>query len=183
MLEERRWQQSSGLHTELTVPPKVTRRKTLMRPVPKIRICDDKRNYVVVPFTVGPEAAEGDYTSWPVNRDYWIARIAADAGTHDSGTHPADGTPGGQAIECNIRRVSEDLTEDVAVINSDSRLHISAGNHRDAITNAEDGDLEESDLNVRRLPEGSHIYLRVSQVGTTRAGGPLVVSVVLVPIP
>jgi len=171
---------TSGLHEERSVPNKAHRR-SLSRPVHKLRLCRDNRAYAFVPFTVGGAAATGDYTMWPADRDYWIARITADVGKHDSGTHPNDGTPGGQAIRVNVRRVRGNT--DVAILGSDTRLHINADSHRDAVTDTGDGPLDLGDFNVRKLRAEDHIYLRVSQVGTTRAGNNLVVTVILVPIP
>lgn len=161
--------------------PNKAHRRPLSRPVHKLRLCKDNRAYAFIPFTISGDAATGDYTMWPADRDYWIARITADVGKHDSGSHPNDGTPGGQAIRANVRRVRGDT--DVAILGDDTRLHISANGHRDAVTNSEDGPYDLGDFNVRKLKAEDHIYLRVSQVGTTRPGQNLVVTVILVPIP
>ena len=173
----------STLHQQRQTPGKVERR-TLSRPVHKIRLCRDNRNYVFVPFTIDGTIATGDYGPMErMNRDYWIAKVIANVGKHDDGTHPVDGTPSGSAILMNMRRVTGNLGTDSAILASDSRLKIDINHHQDAANNSEDGDLEEADFNVTRLAEGQHIYPRISQVGSGRPGTNLVITVVLVPIP
>lgn len=172
-----------GLRQDKQVPAKVQRR-ALSRPVYKRRLCRDNRAYVAVPFTITGTIATGDYgPMWRVDRDYWVAKVIMNVGRHDTDTHPDDGTPSGAAIVANMRRVSVDLSTDVAILASDTRLHIAVDHHQDAINNSEDGGFVEGDFNINRLNEGQHVYPRISQVGSSRPGNNLVVTIVLVPIP
>jgi hypothetical protein len=165
------------------VPDQVHRR-ALARQPHKIRLCRDNRAYALVPFTIPGVVTATDYgPEWRADRDYWIAKIVAEVGRHNTATHPSDGTPAGQAIRANMRRVKSDLSTDVPILGSDSRLRIDVNHHQDAINNGEDGAFEESDFNITRLAEGDRMYVRVLQVGTTRPGTGLVVTAVLVPIP
>ncbi len=162
----------------------VAHRRTLVRPVHKVRVCHDNRPYVAVPFTIPGVLDDIDYgPMWPVDRDYYVARLTLNLGRHSDATHPNDGTPAGQSILANMRRVSQDLTEDDPILGSDARLRIAVNHHRDAINNEEDGPYEVSDFNIRRLAEGEYIYPRFTQVGTTRPGTGAVITAVLVPIP
>lgn len=172
-----------GLHADKQIPSKAQRRTTL-RPVYKRRICRDNRVYVSVPFTIPGVVAAVDYgPMWRVDRDYWVAKITVNAGRHSDATHPNDGTPGGQALIGNMRRVSVDLTDDQPILASDARLKIAANHHQDAVNDTEEGRFEVGDFNIHRLGEGEHIYPRVLQIGTTRPGTGVVFTAVLVPIP
>jgi hypothetical protein len=174
---------SSGLHNEKQIPSKV-QRNVLMRTPHKRRICQDNRNYVEVPFTIPGAVQAINYgPMWRADRDYWIAKITANVGRHDTATHPNDGTPGGLAIRINMRRVSVDLSSDAAILTSDLRLVIAENHHQDAVNDEENGRFDENDFNLTRLAEGQHIYPRITQIGTTRPGTGLVVTAVLVPIP
>lgn len=176
-------QPASGFHSEQRIPNKVHRR-VLGRPVHALRVCDDRRNYVVVPFTIPGAITVADYgPMWWANRDFWIARITANIGRHDEGTHPDDGTPSGTSVLLNMRRVTGDLSLDSAVLVADARLNIGVDHHQDAVNDSEDGAYDESDFAIKRLAEGDHIYPRISRIGSGRPGTGLVVTAVLVPIP
>lgn len=172
-----------GLHSAKEVPAQVQRRASA-RPVHKVRICRDNRAYVAVPFTIPGAVSALDYgPMWRVDRDYWVARMIANIGRHDDATHPNDGTPSGQAMLLNMRRVSVDLADDDPILNADARLNIAVDHHQDAINDQEDGPFDTTDFNIHRLAEGEHIYPRVGQVGSGRPGTGLVVTAILVPIP
>lgn len=172
-----------GLHADKQIPSKAQRRTTL-RPVYKRRICRDNRVYVSVPFTIPGVVAAVDYgPMWRVDRDYWVARITANAGRHDDATHPNDGTPSGSDMVMNLRRVTVDLTDDQGILASDARLRIGQNHHQDAVNDSEDGAYSTDDFNIHLLEEGEHVYLSVSQVGSTRPGTGLVTTIVMVPIP
>lgn len=174
---------SGGYHTDKQVPSKVTRRQ-LSRPVHKVRVCRDNRPYALVPFTILGVITTGDYgPMWRVDRDYWVARIVANIGRHDTGTHPNDGTPSGVSMLMNMRRVSSDLSSDSPILTADARLNIAPNHHQDAINDSEDGAFSVDDFAIHRLNEGQHIYPRVSRVGSGRPGTNLVITAVLVPIP
>ena len=172
-----------GLHSAKQISSPVQRRTAQAR-VHKVRICHDNRPYVVVPWTItGTVQALSYGPMWPARRDYWIARISAEAGRHDSGTHPNDGTPGGQSIKMNLRRINMFETVDDPILANDARLNIPANHHRDAVNDSEDGGYEQNDFAITFLEQGDKVYPRFSQVGTTRPGTLVVISMVLVPIP
>lgn len=174
---------ASGQHREVRYPAKVKRR-ALARPPQKRRLCTDDRNYVFIPFTIQGVLTTGNFgPMWPADRNYWIARITLNIGRHDDATHPLDGTPAGQAILGNMRRVTSDLAHDAAILASDSRLKVDVNRHRDAINDEDEGAAVEGDFAILRLDEGEHIYPRLLQVGTTRPGTAAVMTAVLVPIP
>jgi hypothetical protein len=168
----------------LEIPAKVHRR-TLSRPVYKRQSCTDNRAYTTVPFTVaGPLAVVKYGPEWHADRDYWIARLTLEIGRHDSGTHPAgDGTPGGRQVNANMIRVKADQSSEAGILNSNSRLHVSANNHRDSVNDGEAGAFVSGDFNIHHLNEGDRIYPQFFQVGSTRPGTLAVISIVLVPIP
>jgi hypothetical protein len=168
----------------LEIPAKVHRR-TLSRPVYKRQSCTDNRAYTTVPFTVAGTLAAAKYgPEWHADRDYWIARLTLEIGRHDSGTHPAgDGTPGGRQVNANMHRVTKDQTADAMILNSNSRLHVSADHHRDAVNDSEDGAFASFEFNIHHLNEGDRVYPEFLQVGSSRAGTLAVISIVLVPIP
>ena len=172
----------------IKVPSKVHRR-TLAHPVYKRRSCRDNRVYDVVPFTIAGPIAIGDYgPMWRADRDYWIARATVNIGTHDDGTHPNDGTPGGSSARFNFIRVIAGSPNWVApsnasVLNSDSRLVVYENHHQDAINNDEDGAVATDDFNIHHLEEGEHVFLRVISVGSSRPGTRAVASLTLIPIP
>lgn len=173
---------SGGLHTDQRIPNKVRRRGP--RPMHKRRLCRDDRNYVFVPFTIPQPLVVGKTTPMErVDRHYWVARIMANAGTHDDGDHPDDGTPSGQPIIAQMHRVTGDLSSDVGILASDSRLKIAEDHHQDVINDDEEGGPVEGDFNILRLEEGEHIYPEILQIGSGRPGGAVVITIVLVPIP
>lgn len=172
-----------GLHSAKQIPG-MAQRRNMARPVHKVRICHDNRPYEVVPWTIGGQVQATSYgPMWPAHRDFWIARCTMQAGRHDDATHPLDGTPGGQSIKCNLRRITFEEDDDSPILTSDARLNIRADHHRDAVNDEDDGTWEVDDFAIHRLAEGDKVYPRFSQVGTTRPGTLIVVSLVLVPIP
>lgn len=174
----------SGLYTAKQLPG-IAQRRPALRPVHKIRVCHDNRNYVSVPFTIPGLLTATDYgPEWKADRDYWIAKITASVGRHSEDTHPNDGTPGGTAIRANVRRIkADDPTNDAAILANDIRLHITENHHFDSINDTEDGPFDTNDFNIHHLGENDQPYIRVSQVGSSRPGTGLVVTLVLVPIP
>ena len=173
-----------GMYQAKQVPAQA-RRWGQVRPTHKVRICADNRVYVAWPFTIaGPVEALPYGPQERADRDYWISRITMEVGRHDDATHPAgDGTPSGQAILGNMRRISRDLTDDQPILNSDSRLRIAPDHHQDAINDEEDGPYDTTDFNIHHLDEGDRFYPQLSQVGSGRPGTLLVMSIILVPIP
>lgn len=176
-------QLESGLYTGKRLPGPVSRR-IQGRPVHVFRTCRDNRAYDTVPFTipgtltVGPQKPE-----WRVPRDYWVARVFAEVGRHDSATHPNDGTPAGSDLKIQLYCVRKDLSGPFPVLNSDSRLRITANNHQDAVNDAEDGDYAEGDFSIHYLHKGDRVYVHILQVGSTRAGDSLVTTLEAVPVP
>ncbi len=172
-----------GFQTFQHISSKVHRR-TVNRPVYKRRTCSDNRAYFTVPFTFASTLTVRDGSMWRVDRDYWIARITANVGTHVEATHPNDGTPSGQSIKVNMQRVKgDDLSQDNKILVSNDRLNIAINHHQDAINDEEDGPADESDFSIKFLKEGDHIYPHIIQVGSGRPGTNMVVAIVLVPIP
>lgn len=172
-----------GRKQYLPIPSKVHRR-TLVRPVYKRQTCSDNRAYTTVPFTVAGDLAATTYgPEWHADRDYWIARLTLEIGRHDEGTHPNDGTPGGQAVRANMHRILADETSDSMILQSDSRLVVYPDHHRDAVNNEEDGVFQEFNFNILHLNEGDRIYPEFLQVGSSRPGTLAVISIVMVPIP
>lgn len=177
---------TGGVSTYRQIPSKVHRRTGLLRPVYKRRTCRDGRPYVTIPFTIPGAQTTGDFgPADKLDRDYWIARVVAQLGRHNEATHPTgDGTAGGSDFICTIRRVdAADPSDDQNILNDDSRLRIQQGHHFDAVNDDEDGAFEDTDFNLHHLNENDQPYIRVLQVGSSRPGIGLVVSLVLVPIP
>lgn len=175
----------ASVRQDTQTPPKV-HRKGLIRPVYKRRICRDGRAYVTVPYTIRGPLVVGQYDpGFPMDRDYWIARLTASVGRHDPDTHPTeDGTPSGQDIKVNVRRVAaEDDNDDQAILVSDARLRIAVDHHNDAINNEDDGPYSVDDFNLHHLDAGDQPYVDILQVGSGRPGTTIVVSMILVPIP
>lgn len=162
---------------ELRIPERVHRRDITAK-VRKRRLCLDDRPYAPVIWTIPASVlAVADFgPMWRADRDYYIARVAATIGLHVDADHPADGTPGGQAVKTNIRHVTADLATDSAVMSSDSILDIDPNSHKDA------ADVTQGEFNILTLDEGEYLYPRVTQIGTTRPGGVLQVTVTLVPV-
>lgn len=172
---------SSGLYFEQGVPSKVHRRD-LTAKVRKRRICVDDRNYVPIAFTIpSTNIGPGDYAPmFPIDRELWVAKVTAECGLHDSGSHPADGAAVDE-ITINIRVVSADLSTDTALISSDSRLRIAQDEHQDTITNGTDLGWSGSNFNFRTLEPGMHIYVRIVN-HNAETGGTLVVTFWGVPV-
>lgn len=172
-----------GLHSAKQIPNPAQRR-TQGRPVHKVRICHDNRAYVAVPFTIPGTLAVGKQApEWRADRDYFIAKVFCEVGRHDTATHPNDGTPSGSAIRVNVHRVKKDLSADTKLLASDLRIRIDIDHHQDVANDSEDGHLVKPDFNVTRLAEGDRVYVNVLQVGSSRPGANMVVTLTLVPIP
>jgi hypothetical protein len=149
----------------------------------KRRRCSDERNYTPVQFTIPGPVTTGDKSPmWRADRDYYIAVVTANVGKHDSGTHPNDGTPSGQDILINIRRVKKDYSADGAVLTLDSRVRIQENHHHDSSNTDEDGEFVADDVAIKKLYFREHIYPTVVQVGSGRPGTNLVVTVMLIPV-
>lgn len=174
---------ASGMHYAKNIPGPAHRR-SLLRPVHKIRTCRDGRPYAFIPFTIQGELTVDNFgPMWRVDRDYWIARITANVGRHVDADHPDDGCPQGSAIKVQMHRVNVAETDDDPILASGNRLNIPADHHRDAVNDDEDGSYVKGDFLIHRLNEHQHIYPEITQVGSTYAGSGLVVTAVLVPIP
>lgn len=172
-----------GLHSAKQYPGVAQRRVPSARSH-RVRICRDNRAYVVFEWTIpGVVTATSYGPNRPIDRDYWVARIAMSVGRHDSATHPNDGTPAGTDLTANLRRVTVNLASDDPILNSNSRLRITDNKHRDAVNDGDDGHFTEGDFNIKRLGEGELVYPVFPTVGSTRPGTAVVVSLVCVPIP
>jgi hypothetical protein len=164
------------------LPERVHRRKLAHEPR-KRRLCRDNRAYTTVPYTITPTASVGVWgPMWRADRNYWIAKVTANAGTHDGSTHPNDGCPIGSAITLNLHRVLADLSNDTLILGNNQKIEIAAGHHQDVANDSENGLLQEGDFNITQLSIGDHVYPEVYSVGSSSPGGPLVVSLVLVPV-
>jgi hypothetical protein len=142
-----------------------------------LRNCSDQRAYVEVPFTIKGDLVVGDYAPMHrAGRDYYIARVHATVGRHNSATHPDDGTASGQPIRVNVRRILADESADAAILGTDNVISIASGKHKDTSVN------DHSDFNIDTLHTGDTIYVRVIAVGSGRPGTHLNVTVVLVPV-
>lgn len=161
----------SGLSFDQRIPEQV-HRSDFTAKVRKRRICVDDRNYAPVPFTTTEAVQAGDYEpSFPIDKDYWVARVTAEIGLRgQSGSATTE-------VRANIRVVSPNGA-DQAMIASDSRLRIPVGEHIDAISAETDEDWRRGFLNIDQLRRGQSMYLRVLQ----GSGGRLVVTVWLVPV-
>jgi hypothetical protein len=147
-------------------------------------MCRDNRAYAFVPFTIPGPVEVLDYgPMWRADRDYWIARLVANVGRHDTDSHPNDGTPGGGYIRVNMRRVSRDYSSDISILTADNRLAILEDHHQDVVNDEDTHDFNRADFNIHRLKFGEHIYPSVTAIGSSRPGTGLVVTIVLVPIP
>jgi hypothetical protein len=173
-----------GLHSAKLISGPALRYSTHRR-IHSVRICHDNRPYEVVPWTIPPAAvAAGRFQEpWTAHRDFWIARATAQAGRHDDATHPLDGTPGGQAIHVNLARITFEEDDEQYILANDGRLNIRVDHHRDAVNDEDDGAFEVDDFNLHRLAEGDTVFVDLLQVGSTRPGHPIVVTLVVVPIP
>lgn len=173
-----------GMHTGKQIAGPAYRRVHRAR-VRVVKVCHDNRAYFPAQFTIpGPLVVGKQTPEWRADRDYWLAKISAEVGRHDSGTHPTgDGTPSGAAIKINVHRVKKDLSVDTKILASDSRLRIDIDHHQDVMNDGEDGETQSGDFNVHRLAQGDRIYIDVLQVGSGRPGTALVVTVTLVPMP
>lgn len=142
------------------------------------------RDIIVVAWTVPGDVAVGYYDQlWRAHKDFRIKRATGNVGRHNAATHPDDGTPGGQALQVNFRRISSDQTTnvpgfaspDIAILDTDSRLEIGAGSHKDTASGAG------GEFNTNEILAGEFVALKISQIGTTRPGKHLVASLVLIP--
>jgi len=160
-------------------PPQVKRPHR----VTKRRICDDKRNYFPIQFTIPGVLTTGDKSPmWRADRDYYFARVIANVGKHDDGDHSDDGTPSGADIPVQVKRVLKDLSATANILTSDSRVRIQPNHHHDSSNTDEDGEYVDTDFSIKKLYKGQHIYPTVLTVGSGRPGTSMVVTVVLVPV-
>lgn len=138
------------------------------------------RDRVVVVFRVAGDLSAGVYDDqkFRVDKHYRIKRITGVVGIHDPGTHPVDGTPHGQPIQFNLRRILADESNEAAIVDTDSIIEIPALNHKGVAAVAS------GDFNITELFEDEVVFLRINQVGdVTRHGRNLAVDMVLVPVP
>lgn len=138
------------------------------------------RDRVVVTFRVAGELDNGNYDDqkWRSDRHYRIKRITGVVGRHDPATHPIDGTPHGQPIQFNLRRILADDSVEAAIVDTDDIIEIPPLQHKGVAAAAT------SDFNVTELFDDDVVYLRINQVGdVTRHGRNLAVDMVLIPIP
>lgn len=164
----------SGLFFQQRIPEKVHRHDFTAK-LRVNRICADDRNYKVHQFTIPGDVAVQDYdVSFRVPQVSYVAMVIADCGRHVEAAHPADGTPGGQALKGNVRRIRG--SADAAVKSSDFSIPADA--------HADDSDLphNQAGYNLAAVDVGDVLYVTVTQVGSTRPGKNLVVSVYLVPV-
>lgn len=167
-----------GFGQDIDNPEKVHRRDITHKvKVGRRRLCRDERNYFVQSFTVFGDIIVDDFAPmWPVDRDYYFAKIRVVLGLHN-GDHPDDGTPSGSEVHLNLRVVSQDLSSDNPVLDDDARLAITEDHHTDADT------IEEGHYLIKKLFKGEFVYLRISQIGSGRPGTHMVVTMTLVPVP
>lgn len=111
---------------------------------------------------------------WVADGNYTIKRARVIVGTHDSTTHPADGTPTGGAIYVQIKKYDTTDSNPVNIFEADERLTVAAGTHRDTAW--------ASDVAISNIAEDEILRVRVSKVAaTTYMGRDMTVSVVLEP--
>lgn len=172
----------SGTHRDLQVWSTLS--PLHPRKVYKRRICDDDRNYTPIIFTMQGDVTVGAKTpDWPADQDYYFHSVFASVGHHDSGDHPNDGTPSGDDILINCRRITADGSTDGAVLASDSRVRIQENHHKDSSNDDEDGHFTGTDLAIQKLYQHQVIYPYIVQAGSGRPGTSLVVTVMLIPVP
>ena len=184
--------ESTSIGEELWIPEKVHYQDTFstgsagfgISKIRKRRLCKDNRPYFAVPITtIGAVSVFHYPNGWAVDRPYWIARVTATAGVHDDDTHPDDGAPQGQAIRIQLVREQEDESGQGNILDQDTRIRIDASTHRDVITTGDEGPFNDSHLNIKRLFPGEVVSLNITQVGSTSPGGPVTVTLMLVPYP
>lgn len=167
---------------DVKVLPESVHRRRLARQPRKQRLCKDNRNYMSIPYTITPTVSVGDWgPMWRADRDYWIAKVTANCGKHDS-THPNDGCPIGASLQANMIRVKADLSNPAPILTSDTKIAIADGHHQDVANDSENGVLTAGDFALTQLFMGEHVFPRILQVGSTSPGGPLVLTLVLVPV-
>ena len=99
---------------------------------------------------------------WTLDRDVTFTKALCRVGKHDSSTHPADGCPTGSAVKIQLTKWDADESDSVNLFDSDDRLTVSAGTHRD-VNFVEDFD-ETSGL------AGESVQVRVRAVGSNYPG-------------
>lgn len=130
-------------------------------------------------FTINGNAQVKNYKQLhPVPEDSKIVRSMIRAGDHDAGTHPNDGCPTGSALEANFRIWDVDDATSVQVYDTDARLKIPAGKHKDTIV-LEDGDPSWAHQFVDK---GEAIGLKIAAIGSTNPGEDVVAVIWLEPV-
>lgn len=168
---------------DLAVLPERVHRKPLAKQPRKRRLCRDNRAYTSIPYTITPTVSVGDWgPMWRADRDYWIAKVTANAGKHDASTHPNDGCPIGASLQANMIRVKADLSDPVPILTTDTKIEIASGHHQDVANDSENGDLQAGDFALTQILIGQHVFPRILQVWSSAPGGPLVLTLVLVPV-
>lgn len=109
---------------------------------------------------------------WTADRKYRLIKARARCGRHVAANHPADdGTPGGSALQANLRWHSDDESQDLPLMDAPDRLKIPANSHKDTVW--------ASEFNIQSINEHEAFSLKVPVVGDTRPGKNLVVTLVV----
>lgn len=142
-------------------------------------VSDEKFMTVSKTFRIPRSRVEvGHYDeTWTADKRYRIMGVRGRAGRHDADTHPNDGVPQGADILIQIWVTDAADETSRAVLAADDRLRIDSGTHKDAQWIRE----EDVDWNVKFIEEDESVNVRLAQVGSSTPGGPLEVTLVLVP--
>lgn len=130
---------------------------------------------VVLSFGTGSVVRGRLYESgWTADRPYRITKVRMRIGAHDPDAHPNDGTPTGGPIYANLRIYNAAETSFVKVFDSDSRLTVAAGTHKDSAA--------ATDMTNTDIDEDETLAVKVSRDETnTFAGRGLTIHIVLEP--
>jgi hypothetical protein len=107
---------------------------------------------------------------WTLHKDVTFTKAICRVGKHDSSTHPADGCPTGSSVKIQLTKWDADESDSVNLFDSDDRLTVSAGTHRD-VNFVED-------FAVTSGLAGEAIQVRVRAVGSGYPGKHLNVELV-----
>jgi hypothetical protein len=95
-------------------------------------IIGGKGEKYVVTFTKPGTVLEKHYdVLWVSPRKLKFVKCRARVGRHDPATHPADGTPSGGSCQVNWWLHSADDSSAIKIFDTDDRLKITAGTHKD----------------------------------------------------
>jgi len=107
---------------------------------------------------------------WTLPQDRTFTKALCRVGKHDPSTHPADGCPTGSSVKIQLTKWSADETTSVNLFDSDDRLTVSAGTHRDANF--------VEDFAVTSGLAGESIQVRIRAVGSNYPGKHLEIELV-----